>query len=70
MNLEFIKTIEEVYPNSVFRMVAICQSTNNLYIEHNKIDYVSGIKINRYCIGEYLREHYKLPIYESVKKEY
>jgi hypothetical protein len=69
-HLEFIKTIEEVYPNSLFRMVVICQGTNNIYIEHNKIDYVSGIKINRYCIGEYLRENYKLPIYECVKKEY
>jgi len=39
-------------------------------IEHNKIDYVTGIKLGRYCIAEYLRSKYELPIYKSINKEY
>jgi hypothetical protein len=69
-HLEFIKTLEEVYPNSKFRLLAICPSTNEIKTEHTQIDYVYGLKISRYCIGEYIRKNYNVPLCEGIKKEY
>lgn len=69
-HLELIRTLEEVYPNSKFRVLAICPSTSEIKLEHSKIDYIHGIKISRYCIGEYIRKNYNVPLCEGVKKEY
>ena len=39
----------------------------NLFLAHSKIDYVQGIKINRYCLAEYIREIYQIPIWQTIQ---
>ena len=69
-HLDFVNILTNVYPNSNFKLIVLCPYTNIMSIEHNKIDYVNGIKLGRYCIGGYIREKYNLPIYKSINKEY
>ena len=69
-HIDFVNILTNVYPNSKFHLLVLCPYTNIMSIEHDKINYVKGIKIGRYCIGGYIREKYNLPIYKSLKKEY
>ncbi len=69
-HLDFVNIVSNFYPNSNFKLLVLCPYTNVMSIEHNKIDYVTGIKLGRYCIAEYLRSKYELPIYKSINKEY
>jgi hypothetical protein len=54
-HLDFVNIVSNVYPNSNFRLLVLCPYTNLLSTEHDKIDYVTGIKLGRYCISGYLR---------------
>ena len=69
-HLDFINIVTNTYPNSNFHLLVLCPYSNIIYTQHDKIDYIKGIKIGKYCIADFLRKKYNLPIYNSLKKEY
>jgi hypothetical protein len=69
-HLDFVNILSNLYPNSKFHLLVFCPNTKIMHVEHEKIEYVSGIKIGRYCLGGFLRTKYNLPTYKSIKKEY
>lgn len=69
--IEFVKVIKETFPNCNFTLVVILPSDKTDYqIQNENIKYLSNIKLNRFCIANYLDQNYILPKYIQPKKSY
>jgi hypothetical protein len=69
-HLEFVNIVNNIYPNSKFHLLVFCMDENILTENHDKIEYVKGVSIDRFSISKFLRSKYNLPFYTYITKEY
>jgi len=69
-HIDFVNILSDIYPNSKFSLLIFCMDEKITSVENDKIEYVSGISIDRCSINNFLRTKYKLPVYPYLKKRY
>ena len=69
-HIEFTKVMSKYYPTCNYKLLVINMDSTVQTYEIDKIEYANLCKINRYIIGEFIREKYNIPFVENCKKEY
>lgn len=67
-HIDFIKMLESIYPNSIFKLMVV--NMVSLENHENKIKYMTNTVLTRNEIGAIIRNNYNIPIYNPIKKEY
>jgi len=69
-HIDFVNILSDIYPNSKFHLLVFCINEKPTLVENDKIEYVSGISIDRYSISKFISSKYKIPYHKYEKKEY
>lgn len=69
-HLDFINILTNIYPNSKFHLLVFCIGEKPISIDNDKIEYISGVSIDRFSISKFISSKYKIPYHKYEKKEY
>ena len=69
-HFDFVNILNNIYPNCKFHLLVFCINEKPISVENDKIEYISGVSIDRFSICNFLKTKYKLPYHAYEKKEY
>jgi hypothetical protein len=71
-HIEFTEILSKHYPNCDYKLLIINMKNERMtdVTITDKIEYVEMSNINRYIIGEFIREKYDIPFVDTCKKDY